>query len=63
MVKRNRWIYMELTGFEEMSDTHQMKPSEKHLGVTAIQLWHYHIYACLTFNGIERPLVGRGYGV
>ena len=54
---------MELTGFEEMSNTHQMKPSENHLGVTAIQLWHYHIYARLTFNGIERPLVGRGYGV
>jgi hypothetical protein len=36
MVKRNKWIYMELTGFEEMSDTYQMKPSEKHLGVTAI---------------------------
>ena len=54
---------MELIGFEEMSDTHQMKPSKNHLGVTAIQLWHYHIYACLTFNGIERLLVGRGYGV
>jgi hypothetical protein len=63
MVKRNRWIYMELTGFEEMSDTHQMKPSEKHLGVITIQLWNNNIYTHLTFNGIERLLMGRVYGV
>lgn len=54
---------MELTGFEEMSDTHQMKPSEKHLGVITIQLWNNNIYTHLTFNGIERLLMGRVYGV